>query len=275
MGLEAIEFTLETPAGDAAVRLPLPGLYNVYNALAAAARRARATAAAGAGAAGLERFSAAFGRFERIDLAAERPAVLLLVKNPAGRERGDPHAGRQTRPPRRMLVALNDRIADGRDVSWIWDVDFEGLAPPDRTRWSSRHARGRDGDAAQVRRRLRSTGSRSRRRWTQALDRLAAPAPARSTCCPPTRRCSTCATCSRDRGAGATASGEAGVSITRRPPLPRAPEHLRRPRQHRGAAAPLRLARHRVRGDRVRPRRRVCPRPTSTTWAAARTATSC
>src|SRR6185437_2651091 len=31
--------------------------------------------------------------------------------------------------PKRMLIALNDRIADGRDVSWIWDVDFERLAP--------------------------------------------------------------------------------------------------------------------------------------------------
>jgi lipid II isoglutaminyl synthase (glutamine-hydrolysing) len=77
--------------------------------------------------AGLERFSAAFGRFERIALG-NGEAVLLLVKNPAGTNEvirtlaGD--AGEKT-----LLVALNDRIADGRDVSWVWDVDFERLAP--------------------------------------------------------------------------------------------------------------------------------------------------
>ena len=54
-------------------------------------------------------------------------AVLLLVKNPAGANEvirtlaGDGAA-------KTLLVALNDRIADGRDVSWIWDVDFELLA---------------------------------------------------------------------------------------------------------------------------------------------------
>src|SRR5262249_14602534 len=75
----------------------------------------------------LERFSAAFGRFERISLGGGE-GVLLLVKNPAGSNEvirtlaGDP--GRK-----RMLIALNDRIADGRDVSWISDVDFERVAP--------------------------------------------------------------------------------------------------------------------------------------------------
>jgi UDP-N-acetylmuramyl tripeptide synthase len=54
---------------------------------------------------------------------------MLLVKNPAG-------ANEAVRtlvdggPPRVALVALNDDIADGRDVSWIWDVDFEPLVPP-------------------------------------------------------------------------------------------------------------------------------------------------
>ena len=51
---------------------------------------------------------------------------MLLIKNPAGRERGRAHARRRPRP-RLAVVALNDEIADGRDVSWIWDVDFEPL----------------------------------------------------------------------------------------------------------------------------------------------------
>jgi UDP-N-acetylmuramyl tripeptide synthase len=123
-GLIAVRFRLQTPVGEEQVRLPMPGIYNVYNALAAAAL---AVHSAGVTAerirTGLERFSAAFGRFERIELAG-RPAVLLLIKNPAGTNEvirtlaHDP--SRKT-----LLLALNDRIADGRDVSWIWDVDFE------------------------------------------------------------------------------------------------------------------------------------------------------
>jgi UDP-N-acetylmuramyl tripeptide synthase len=125
-GLDAVRFRLCTPQGDATVRLPLPGVYNVYNALAAAALALRAGAELDQVRAGLERFSAAFGRFERVQLGAV-DAVLLLVKNPAGANEvirtlaGDGH-------PKTLLVALNDRIADGRDVSWIWDVDFELLA---------------------------------------------------------------------------------------------------------------------------------------------------
>jgi len=52
--------------------------------------------------------------------------LLLLIKNPAGAN----EAVRtlvEGRPPRVVVVALNDAIADGRDVSWIWDVDFEPL----------------------------------------------------------------------------------------------------------------------------------------------------
>jgi len=76
-------------------------------------------------AAGLARFSAAFGRFERITVDDKR-LLLLLIKNPAG-------ANEAVRTlvdggaPRVAVIALNDAIADGRDVSWIWDVDFEPL----------------------------------------------------------------------------------------------------------------------------------------------------
>ncbi len=124
-GLDGSELTLDTPDGSRRVRLALPGLYNVYNATAAAA----VALALGAGldeiAAGLEAFVAAFGRFERIAVGDKR-LLLLLIKNPAG-------ANESVRtlldgsPPRLAVVALNDEIADGRDVSWIWDVDFEPL----------------------------------------------------------------------------------------------------------------------------------------------------
>ena len=75
--------------------------------------------------AGLERFRAAFGRFERF-AAGDRSVLLLLIKNPAGANEVVRTLDEAGVPPT-IVVALNDRIADGRDVSWIWDVDFEPL----------------------------------------------------------------------------------------------------------------------------------------------------
>jgi UDP-N-acetylmuramyl tripeptide synthase len=124
-GTRAAAFTLHTPAGAAPVRLPLPGLYNVYNALAAASLAISLGVAPSEIVAGLGRFSAAFGRFERITIG-ERRLLMLLIKNPAG-------ANEAVRTivdggaPKVAVIALNDAIADGRDVSWIWDVDFEPL----------------------------------------------------------------------------------------------------------------------------------------------------
>ena len=67
----------------------------------------------------------AFGRFERIDVGDRAPAA-APDQEPGRRERGRPHARRRRRPEL-AVIALNDAIADGRDVSWIWDVDFEPL----------------------------------------------------------------------------------------------------------------------------------------------------
>jgi UDP-N-acetylmuramyl tripeptide synthase len=78
-------------------------------------------------AAGLERFSAAFGRFERVAVGAKQ-LLLLLIKNPAGANEAI-RTLVEGGAPQLLVVALNDEIADGRDVSWIWDVDFEPLLP--------------------------------------------------------------------------------------------------------------------------------------------------
>jgi UDP-N-acetylmuramyl tripeptide synthase len=124
-GLDAVSFDLLTPEGTRRVRLGLPGLYNVYNALAAAALARALDATLDDVTAGLESAPPAFGRAERIDVGSRR-LLLLLIKNPAG-------ANEVVRTvvtaaaPKLAVVALNDAIADGRDVSWIWDVDFEPL----------------------------------------------------------------------------------------------------------------------------------------------------
>jgi UDP-N-acetylmuramyl tripeptide synthase len=124
-GLERASFELVTPEGTRRIELGVPGLYNVYNALAAASLARALDAPLDAVRAGLQGFSAAFGRFERIAIG-ERSLLVLLIKNPAGANEvvRTLVAGRR---PSLLLVALNDEIADGRDVSWIWDVDFEPL----------------------------------------------------------------------------------------------------------------------------------------------------
>jgi UDP-N-acetylmuramyl tripeptide synthase len=124
-GLEGAAFTLVTPDGERRVRLRVPGLYNVYNALAAAALALSLDVALDDVIAGLARFSAAFGRFERIAVD-ERTLLMLLIKNPAGANEAI-RTLVEGRRPRLAVIALNDAIADGKDVSWIWDVDFEPL----------------------------------------------------------------------------------------------------------------------------------------------------
>jgi UDP-N-acetylmuramyl tripeptide synthase len=123
--LDASVFDLVTPAGTARVRLPLPGLYNVYNALAAATAALALDASLDEIVSGLGAFTAAFGRFERIE-AGDRGILMLLIKNPAGANEAV-RTLEEGGIPATLVVALNDRVADGRDVSWIWDVDFEPL----------------------------------------------------------------------------------------------------------------------------------------------------
>jgi UDP-N-acetylmuramyl tripeptide synthase len=125
LGMRGVDLRLETPAGPVCARVGLPGVHNAYNATAAAA----AAVALGISPAAIERglagSAAAFGRGERVPLAG-RELVLLLAKNPTGANETvrtvllDPE-------PLHLLIALNDRTADGHDVSWIWDVDYEPL----------------------------------------------------------------------------------------------------------------------------------------------------
>jgi UDP-N-acetylmuramyl tripeptide synthase len=133
--------TLGDPTSDAAagagggprsatVTLPLPGLYNVYNALGAAALCHALGVPFDELVAGLGAVEAAFGRAETIVLDG-RPLSILLIKNPAGANEvlrtlalEDGVGGNSID----LLAVLNDNVADGRDVSWVWDADFELLA---------------------------------------------------------------------------------------------------------------------------------------------------
>ena len=127
-GMSGSRMRVRTPAGDLQLAIPLPGVYNVYNALAAIATALELGVSPDSVRAGLEGMRTAFGRVETIAVDGV-PVSILLIKNPAGTnevlrtlrlEGGDGGLD--------LWIALNDRVADGRDVSWVWDADFELLA---------------------------------------------------------------------------------------------------------------------------------------------------
>ncbi|TMB65178.1 MAG: Mur ligase family protein [Chloroflexi bacterium] len=124
-GMERIRLRVTDESKEASVEVPLSGLYNAYNIVMALAAAQAMGVPLARSAAALRDFTPAFGRMERTVIDG-RPAVLLLAKNPTGFNEVL-RTAIQFGKARSFLLALNDRIADGQDVSWIWDVDFEQL----------------------------------------------------------------------------------------------------------------------------------------------------
>jgi len=125
-GLKGSQFILREP-GDQSIEIltGLPGLYNIYNILAANAAGAILGVDANTRQTAITAFQSVFGRMERIQVQ-DKQIIMVLVKNPAGwnevmrtlfQHQGKYH----------LLIALNDQIPDGTDVSWIWDTDAEQL----------------------------------------------------------------------------------------------------------------------------------------------------
>ena len=103
----------------------LPGLYNVYDIAAAAAGALAMDVDMATIGRGIAATAPAFGRGEHVALDG-RDALLLLAKNPAGFNEVL-RTVLLAEPAPVVLIAINDLIADGRDISWLWDVDFEML----------------------------------------------------------------------------------------------------------------------------------------------------
>lgn len=125
---EASEIRLRFGTEIANITLPLPGLFNVYNLLAAAAVVYDLGLPANVITKGLSNYKSVFGRAEKKVLQGKN-TLIMLIKNPVGASEvlklvgGDPKG--------KLLIALNDNYADGRDVSWIWDAQFE-VIPTDK-----------------------------------------------------------------------------------------------------------------------------------------------
>lgn len=118
------DFVRPNPTLSSSNFYPLKGLYNKYNTLAAILAVENLGIPQDRIEKSLRTFSPAFGRQEKITYHNKHIEV-ILAKNPAGFNQTletivDLKA-------KHVLFALNDRVADGKDVSWIWDVDFEKL----------------------------------------------------------------------------------------------------------------------------------------------------
>lgn len=119
------EIVIAVPGDKLRIQFPLPGLYNLYNAMAAAA------CASGWGLprqdilAGLEEASPSFGRMEQFRING-RQVVMGLIKNPVGANEVL-RTFLENPGQLQMLIAISDNYADGTDISWLWDVDFEQL----------------------------------------------------------------------------------------------------------------------------------------------------
>lgn len=106
------------------INYPLPGLYNVYNVLASSMGAKTLGFDNEAIKKYIEDFATAFGRFQKLKIHGKN-VLIFLIKNPAG-------ANEVIRtisilPKTHLLAILNDKLADGRDVSWIWDTGWELL----------------------------------------------------------------------------------------------------------------------------------------------------
>lgn len=120
----AVKITTDDWAGEGSI--PLPGIYNVYNALAAFSATGELGLKKDDAIKSLETFSGVFGRVEAVDIDGKK-AKLFLVKNPTGFNEVLHTLTHKDQAYEQLVIGINDNFADGRDVSWLWDVSFEML----------------------------------------------------------------------------------------------------------------------------------------------------
>ena len=118
--------TFNIAGADYSTPLKITGIYNVFNAAAAIALTRAVMASefdAPSTMKALAEVTPAFGRGETLEVGGQ-PLEIVLVKNPSGFR-----LGLKSFSPEgyATMIAINDNYADGRDMSWLWDVDFESL----------------------------------------------------------------------------------------------------------------------------------------------------
>ncbi len=121
-GLNGSVFSLIINHRSLIINLPLPGIYHIYDTLAAFASAHSLNLPIHRLTDTLKHYSPAFGRVEKLPFG-----YIFLIKNPAGATQVFETIAPNLKPTDTLLLALNDNLADGTDVSWIWDGEFEKL----------------------------------------------------------------------------------------------------------------------------------------------------
>lgn len=126
--LNPVSSTVQFEVGDeeSHIRIGVPGLFNVYNALAATACSHALGLQPEKAVKAIEQFESCFGRMETIPADNDKRIMLILAKNPAGFNQIINYL---SMVENRLDVSfvINDKVQDGRDISWLWDVDFERI----------------------------------------------------------------------------------------------------------------------------------------------------
>lgn len=123
----SIEVKTTTQSKIMDIKLPLPGIYNIYNAIAAISVADNLKLPNNNTVISLVSTLAAFGRAENINYH-KKSFKLLLIKNPTGFNQIIQTFLKPKPQTTTVLFAINDKIADGRDISWLWDVAIEDIS---------------------------------------------------------------------------------------------------------------------------------------------------
>jgi UDP-N-acetylmuramyl tripeptide synthase len=126
---EQTHFKMHIGSESFEVTLLIPGLFNVYNSLAAATAASLFDITHESIRHGLKDYKTLFGRSEKIKIG-DTNVIIQLIKNPAGTSQAVSSVVADENC--NILIAINDNLADGRDISWLWDADFEQLGEKKR-----------------------------------------------------------------------------------------------------------------------------------------------
>jgi UDP-N-acetylmuramyl tripeptide synthase len=127
VGLEGTRMTMRTPAGKLVLEIPQPGVHIAYDAAAAVAIMVGLGLPLTHAAEALAAVGPAFGRLEKID-ANGHTVILAFAKNPTSYNT-TLRALATEEEPCQLLIAASNTLVDGEDFGWLWDVDFESMAP--------------------------------------------------------------------------------------------------------------------------------------------------
>ncbi len=127
VGLDKTRCEIQTPQGKLILEIPQSGVHIAYDAAGAVAILVGLGVSLDHAPESLAAVGPAFGRLEKID-AGGKTVILAFAKNPTSYNT-TLRALATEEEPKQLLIAASNTLVDGEDFGWLWDVDFESMAP--------------------------------------------------------------------------------------------------------------------------------------------------